>query len=115
MEYYQIRWSIEVFFKDAKQNLYLGKCQSVDFDTQIAAVAISLMNYMLLVLFKRFQSYESLGEIFKAFKDKILEDNIVVKIWKIILEIYTKILAQLGVDWDLVGRNLVQISKNGIL
>ena len=75
MEYYQIRWSIEVFFKDAKQNLYLGKCQSVDFDTQIAAVSISLMNYMLLALFKRFQSYESLGEIFKAFKDKF---------WKII-------------------------------
>ena len=107
MEYYQIRWSIEVFFKDAKQNLYLGKCQSVDFDTQIAAVSISLMNYMLLALFKRFQSYESLGEIFKAFKDKILEDNIVVKIWKIILEIYTKILAQLGVDWDFFIKSLI--------
>lgn len=27
-----IRWSIEVFFKDCKQNIGLNKCQSIDFD-----------------------------------------------------------------------------------
>jgi IS4 transposase len=32
MRYYQIRWSIEVFFKDCKQNLGLNNCQSSDFD-----------------------------------------------------------------------------------
>jgi len=36
MKYYQIRWTIEVFFKEAKQNLGLGKCQSNDFDALIA-------------------------------------------------------------------------------
>ena len=30
-----------------------------------------------------------------------------VKIWKIILEIYTKILAQLGVDWDFFIKSLI--------
>jgi len=29
IETYQIRWSVEVFFKEAKQLLGLGKCQSV--------------------------------------------------------------------------------------
>ncbi len=31
MEIYQIRWSIEVFFKECKQSLRLGKSQSTDF------------------------------------------------------------------------------------
>lgn len=39
MEYYQIRWSIEVFFKDCKQNLRLNACQSTDFDAHIAHIS----------------------------------------------------------------------------
>ena len=107
MQYYQIRWSIEVFFKDTKQNLLLGKCQSTDFDAHIATTSIIFMNYILLALNKRFQSYESVGEIFKAFKNKILEDTIIVKVWEIIVNIYTKILADLGVDWDFFIRQVI--------
>jgi hypothetical protein len=33
---YQLRWCIEVFFKESKQLFGLGKCQSTDFDAQIA-------------------------------------------------------------------------------
>jgi len=33
---YKNRWSIEVSYKDLKQNLQYGKCQSIDFDAQIA-------------------------------------------------------------------------------
>lgn len=36
IEIYSIRWSIEVFFKEAKQLFELGKCQSTNFDFQIA-------------------------------------------------------------------------------
>ena len=36
MKYYQIRWSIEVFFKECKQDLNINKCQSTDFDAHIA-------------------------------------------------------------------------------
>ncbi len=36
LKYYARRWSIEVFFKDAKQMLYLGKEQSETFDAVIA-------------------------------------------------------------------------------
>ena len=40
MEIYSIKWSIEVFFKEAKQHLGLCNCQSRDFDAQIASVTI---------------------------------------------------------------------------
>lgn len=48
MKIYQVRWSIEVFFKDVKQNLNFGKCQSTDFDAHIATLSLCFMNYMML-------------------------------------------------------------------
>ncbi len=100
MKYYQIRWSIEVFFKDAKQNLNLGKCQSNDFDAHIASISICFMNYMLLALSKRFDSYETLGQIFVEFKNEMLEDTLIIKLWKFFTEVFIEILSELGVDWE---------------
>lgn len=45
MEIYSIRWSIEVFFKEAKQHLQLGKSQSRDFDAQITDIIVSMIQY----------------------------------------------------------------------
>ncbi|MCF8380864.1 MAG: transposase [Bacteroidales bacterium] len=43
IEIYQIRWTVEVFFKEAKQLLGLGRCQSTDFDAQIADTTITMI------------------------------------------------------------------------
>ena len=107
MKYYQIRWTIEVFFKDAKQNLHLGKCQSTDFDAHIASISICFMNYMLLALAKRFESYETLGQAFRAIKDDILEDTLAVKLWKFFTELFVEILSELGVDWELFIEKII--------
>ena len=48
MDVYQIRWSIEIFFRESKQYLHLGKCKSISFDAQIADATISLVQYTLL-------------------------------------------------------------------
>ena len=48
VEVYQIRWSIEVFFKESKQLLGLGKNQSTDFDTQIADATIVMIQHIFL-------------------------------------------------------------------
>jgi hypothetical protein len=45
---YQLRWCIEVFFKESKQLFGLGKCQSTDFDAQIADTTM-VMNRLLVV------------------------------------------------------------------
>ncbi len=100
MSHYQIRWSIEVFFKDAKQSLHLGKCQSTDFDAQIASISISFTNYMVLSLTKRFESYETIGEMFRAFKDTMLQQNIMQRIWKMICGLLASIIAEIGADID---------------
>lgn len=68
MEHYQIRWTIEVFFKECKQNLGFNSCQSTDFDAQIASISICFMNFRISSLKKRFSSSETLGILFRETK-----------------------------------------------
>jgi IS4 transposase len=42
LEIYQIRWSIEFFFKEMKQYLGLEKCQSKDFDAHVAHTTLAI-------------------------------------------------------------------------
>lgn len=111
MKIYQIRWSIEVFFKDCKQNLNLNSSQSTDLDAHIAHISLVFMNYMLLSLKKRFEDYETLGGLFREVKEQILEKTIVEKIWIILIELYVILLADLGVDWDKFIEKLIANQK----
>lgn len=87
VEIYQIRWSIEVFFKESKQFLQLGKSQSNDFDAQIADTTVSIIVYLLLNLHKRFSDYETLGEIFREENQQLRELTLWEKLWGFFLEI----------------------------
>jgi hypothetical protein len=49
LSYYARRWSIEVFFKDAKQMLYMAKEQSNTFDALIACHSLVMIRSLLLV------------------------------------------------------------------
>ncbi len=61
MKYYQIRYTIKVFFKECKQNININNCQSSDFNAYIASITLSFDNYTLFVLRKRFDNYETIG------------------------------------------------------
>lgn len=112
MKYYQVRWSIEVFFKDCKQKLGLKNCQSIDFDSYIAHITIVMMNYMVLGLRKRFEDYETLGELFRHSKELLLEKTMVEKIWEIIIELYVMIFSELGVDFELFVLKIINAQEN---
>ncbi len=58
------------------------------------------MNYIALSLAKRFEAYETMGQLFKAFKDIMLQQNIVARLWQLIIQIYSLILEDLGIDTD---------------
>lgn len=76
IETYQIRWTIEVFFKESKQMLDLGKSQSNDFDAQIADTTINLIQYIFLALQNRVERYETLGKLFKNTKESIIDTSL---------------------------------------
>ena len=87
IEIYQIRWTIEVFFKEAKQLLGLGKCQSKDFDAQIADTTIILIQYLLLTLQYRFEHYESKGALFDQIKQEVLRHRLDQRLWGLFIEL----------------------------
>ncbi|WP_088225632.1 transposase [Desulfosporosinus sp. FKB] len=87
MEIYSARWSIEVFFKETKQYLKLGTCQSRDFDAQIAHVTTCYIIYTLLAYFRRVNAYESLDGLFAAIKDDLIEKNLAERLWELFDEL----------------------------
>ena len=93
METYCIRWTIEVFFKEAKQYLKLGTCQSRDFDAQIAHVTTCYLLYILLAYFRRVNAYESLDGLFYKIKDDLVEKNLAERLWGLFEELLQVVIA----------------------
>jgi len=85
LEIYQIRWTIEVFFKECKQHLNLSGCQSNDFDGQIAHITICMTQYILLSLKKRIEDYETHGALFDHLVEKIFETTLWQRIWHLFI------------------------------
>jgi predicted nucleic acid-binding Zn finger protein len=100
IEIYQIRWTIEVFFKESKQLLGLGKCQSNDFDAQIADLTINMIQYTILTLCYRFEKYESKGGLFSQIKADVLEQKLNQRLWGLFIELM-RLIETLFEDIDL--------------
>ena len=98
METYHIRWSCEVFFKDGKQHLQLGKCQCNNFDSQIGSTTLAMMQYMMLLLYKQMHYGHSLGSIFDLLSSQAEEENITRYLLEIFWEIVNGIGKTLKVD-----------------
>jgi len=68
-------------FKEQKQYLNLGKCQSNDFDAQIADATISSILYILLVYIKNAESYDSIGDLYHCLCDDIKKKTLSEQLW----------------------------------
>jgi len=87
IEVYQIRWTVEVFFKEAKQLLGLGRCQSNDFDAQIADTTITMIQHILLTLKYRFEHYETKGALFNHVREGIIQSRLDERLWGLFIEL----------------------------
>jgi len=104
---YSIRWSVEVFFKESKQYLGLGKCQSQDFDAQIAHTTICMMQYNLLSVAKRFTDYESLGELFRNTKAETIQLTLAERLWQLIIEVLADLAELIEIDTESLMEKLI--------
>lgn len=95
---YNIRWGIEVLFKECKQHLNFGKCQSNDFDAQIAETTLSLILYAMLSFHKRVSSYETLGGMFSTLSRTLIEANLAQRIWAIFCDLLEHVVERLEVN-----------------
>ena len=88
LNYYALRWSVEVFFRDAKQMLYLGKEQSSTFDATVTSYSLVMIRYLLLVyILNKRRLTGPIGPLFR----EISEDQTMLvlseKIWAYIKEL----------------------------
>jgi hypothetical protein len=102
VEKYQIRWSIEVFFKEAKQLLNLGGCQSSNFDAQVADITITMIAYILLAFRYRFDHYETMGALFRAMNADNLRQTLDIRLVELFWEMLKTVAKELELDMDLL-------------
>lgn len=117
IEVYSIRWSIEVFFKEAKQLFKLGKSQSTNFDVQIAQITITMVQYLLTSIRYRIEAYETIGGLFKEMKQNYIENKLNVRILLIvalIVDILEKMIDLIDVEL-ITKRILTDIESFGVL
>ncbi len=112
IELYQIRWTIEVLFKECKQYLALGKCQNTDFDGQIADATIVLVTHTILSLQKRFGAYETMGELFRETQQQLLELTLWERILKVFIKLTQNLAELLNIDAHEILEQLFQNNPN---
>lgn len=105
---YAMRWSIEVYFHEAKGLLRLGQCQCRDFSSQIASISIAILQYNILSVVKRFESYQTIGGLFNQTLSGTLELSVTSKIWALLLETIVEIAELLSADVDDIIATIVQ-------
>lgn len=97
---YKNRWSIEVSYKELKQHLGYGKCQSRDFDAHIADGTHSLMAYNYLSCIKAANEYQSIGYLFKEVSENWIKPTVMERFWNMFYKAIQAIaeLVQISVD-----------------
>lgn len=94
---YSMRWAIEVFH-ECKSLLNMGKCQSRSFTAQIASISITMLQYNLLSMVKRFESYESIGGLFKEAVTGLVQLSVTERIWEIIISVISELAEMIAAD-----------------
>lgn len=112
IEIYSIRWTIEVFFKEAKQLFKLGTCQSTNFDVQIAQTTITMIQYLLTSIRYRMEAYETIGGLFRKLKQDYIEYKLDIRILAVINQIMT-FLERItsDIDFQRIARELINNSS----
>lgn len=114
---YGIRWSIEVFFKEAKQLFGLGKCQSTNFDVQIAQLTLTMVQYMLTSIRYRMEAYETIGGLFKDIKQDYVENKLNIRILAVvslILDVLEKLTESIDIE-IITSKIIANIEDYGLL
>jgi sulfite exporter TauE/SafE len=78
--------------------LRLGKAQNTDFYGQVADASLALITYTILALYKRFESYETLGALFRSAGTELIEKTLCERIALVFLKIVTQLLELLCID-----------------
>ena len=79
---YTKRWAGEVFFKESKQLLFLGKDASNSFQSQVCATTISFIRYAVINYLNEKEHHMGLGPLFEELADETAAFTYAHRIWQ---------------------------------
>jgi len=85
---YTKRWACEVFFKESKQLLYLGKDASNSFQSQVCATTISFIRYALINYLNEKEHHMSFGHLFEELADETATFTYAHRIWQFFKDLF---------------------------
>jgi len=98
--------------KESKYLLGLGKCQSNDFDAQIADTTITMLQYILLTMRYCIENYESMQGLFSELTEEVIQERLDRRLWGLFIEILNIIESLLdGIDEDELMKKLFHNDK----
>jgi SRSO17 transposase len=71
LEVYALRWSIEVYFKEAKQHLGFLQEQTRNFASHIASIHLTAIRYLILVYHRQESDFERPGAVRSALQEQM--------------------------------------------
>ena len=86
-------------FKECKQNLLLGKCQSNDFDAQIADATLCMIRYILLSYCERIRYGITIGGLFRELSQATAQDNLLTTLNGYFFELLKLCAEMVSVDF----------------
>lgn len=95
LELYAMRWTIEVYFKEAKQHLGLLKEQSNHYAAYIASIHLTAIRFCLLVIAKQTNGGESITQIRQSLCRNSTNISFAAKLWHVFRAIITGALDDL--------------------
>jgi hypothetical protein len=108
---YSMRWSVEVFFKEAKSLLGMGKSQARNFASQIASISVTVLQYNILGVVKRFKAYQTIGGMFREATDGAIQLSVTDRIWGVLQELVRIIAEAFEIDDQRVIDTLINKSE----
>jgi hypothetical protein len=94
---YLRRWSIEVFFKEAKQRLGLGQEQCRSFAAQVYSVTQAFFRYSLLAfMLEHDERSQTIGDLFRQLEEETGKLTYLERLWQYLVTFLNTVLNTLA-------------------
>lgn len=109
LEIYALRWSIEVYFKEAKQHLGFLKEQTTSFASHTASVHLCAIRYLMLVQAKMEGLEARIGDARANIQDQLDTMNFASRLWQIFRAIISDTLHDLEKTLGRTAEEIMQL------
>ncbi len=85
-------------FQGGQAALWRGKCQSTNFDVQIAQITLTMTQYLLTSIRYWMEAYETIGGLFKDMKQDYIENIRILAVVSLILNVLEKLVESIDIE-----------------